>query len=90
MLPLLVYFALLFQTERKVDAAQEVIVDLQQTIEKFRELVKNQQATIEELQLKGESKQQHELDAHSHAVLTLNRQLKSSSMKAHSRVSTLA
>jgi len=70
-----------------VDAAQEVIVDLQQTIEKFRELVKNQQATIEELQHKGASRQQHELDAHSHAVISLNRQLKNSSMKAHSRVS---
>lgn len=73
------------ETERKVDAAQEIIVDLQQTIEKFRELVKNQQATIEELQQKGATRQQHELDTHSHAVLTLNRQLKSTSMKAHSR-----
>ena len=71
-----------------MDAAQEIIVDLQQTIEKFRELVKNQQATIEELRQKGTSRQQHKLDAHSHAVLSLNHQLKSTSMKAHSRVST--
>ena len=72
-----------------MDAAQEIIVNLQQTIEKFCELVKNQQATIEELQQKGASRQQHELDAHSHAILSLNRQLKSTSMKAHSRVSGL-
>ena len=40
--------------ERKLEAAQETIVDQQQTIEKFRELVHNLTSDLSELRSKGE------------------------------------
>ncbi len=40
--------------ERKLEAAQETIVDQQQTIEKFRELVHNLTTDLTDLRSKGE------------------------------------
>lgn len=71
--------------ERRVEASQEVIVDLQQTIEKFRDLVRNQQTDILELRQKGASERGQELASQSEAIQSLNRQLQATTVKAHSR-----
>lgn len=78
--------------ERKLDAAQEVIIDQEQTIEKFRELVRHLQADILELRERGESQQREgesreSIGGSASPVMNLNVQLKSSTIKAHSRVS---
>ena len=77
--------------ERKLDATQEVIVDQEQTIEKFRELVRHLQADILELRERGESQQRggesrESIGGSVSPVMNLNVQLKSSTIKAHSRV----
>ena len=77
--------------ERKLDATQEVIVDQEQTIEKFRELVRHLQADILELRERGESQQRggesrESIGGSASPVMNLNVQLKSSTIKAHSRV----
>ena len=69
-----------------MEASQEVIVDLQQTIEKFRDLVRNQQTDILELRQKGASERGQELASQSEAIQSLNRQLQATTVKAHSRV----
>ena len=72
-----------------MDAAQETIVDQQQTIEKFRDLVHHLQADVSELRQRRESQSagpQEEATPPSQAMLSLNVQLKSSALKAHSRV----
>ena len=71
-----------------MEASQEVIVDLQQTIEKFRDLVHNQQTDILELRQKGASERGQELASQSEAIQSLNRQLQATTVKAHSRVRT--
>lgn len=78
--------------ERKLDATQEVIIDQEQTIEKFRELVRHLQADILELRERGESQQREgesreSIGGSASPVMNLNVQLKSSTIKAHSRVS---
>ena len=65
-------------------------MDQQQTIEKFRDLVHHLQADVSELRQRGESQSvgaQQEDASPSQSVLSLNVQLKSSAIKAHSRVS---
>lgn len=77
------------QAERKLEATQETIIDQQQTIEKFRELVHHLQDDITELREKGEkSTGGGDSVAQSQTMMNLNVQLKSS-MKAHARVSQL-
>ena len=76
----------LLQLERRIEASQEVIVDLQQTVEKFRELVRNQQSDIVELKQKEESQKDQGLEEQSEALHSLNRQLQATAIKAHSRV----
>ncbi len=75
--------------ERRFDAAQESIVDQQQTIEKFRELVRHLQAEIADLRQRGESlrvESPEEGSAQpSQTVMSLS-QLKTSAIKAHSWV----
>ncbi len=77
------------QVERKLDAAQESIIDQQQTIEKFRELVRSLQSDISELRERGErgtgSSSGSGLEE-AQRVMNLNVQLKST-VKAHARVS---
>ena len=70
-----------------MDTAQEIIIHFQQTIEKFHKLVKNQLATMEELQQKARGPTAN--NTNSYVVLSLNCQLKSTSMKAPSKVSIL-
>jgi dynactin 1 len=70
----------------KVDAAQEMTADYQQTISQFRDLVRNLQSTIENLQKNSETQSEpRELESQSQAVLTLNMQLKSTEAKAHAK-----
>ena len=80
------------QAERKLEATQETIIDQQQTIEKFRELVRHLQDDITELREKGEKSVggggggEADSMAQSQTMMNLNVQLKST-MKAHARVS---
>ena len=78
------------QSERKLEATQETIIDQQQTIEKFRELVRHLQDDITELREKGEKSSGGgsggDSVAQSQTMMNLNVQLKST-MKAHARVS---
>ena len=82
------------QAERKLEATQETIIDQQQTIEKFRELVRHLQDDISELREKGEKSSGGgdgggggtDSMAQSQTMMNLNVQLKST-MKAHARVS---
>ncbi len=71
------------------EAAQESIVDQQQTIEKFRELVRHLQAEIADLRQRGESLRVETPEGtpvvQSQAIMSLS-QLKTSAIKAHSRV----
>ena len=81
--------SLSFQAERKQEATQETIIDQQQTIEKFRELVRNLQEDMRELREKGTKSTSGGGDsmAQSQTMMSLNVQLKST-MKAHARVGT--
>lgn len=74
--------------ERKLEATQEMIIDQQQTIEKFRDLVHNLNADLAEYRSKGERSGQGEAaDTQSQAaMMNLNVQLKSA-IKTQSRVS---
>ncbi len=76
--------------ERKLDAAQECIIDQQQTIEKFRELVHNLQSDLTELRERGERTGDSGTGgtggADTQKVMNINVQLKSA-IKAHARVS---
>ena len=74
------------QMEMKLDASQETIVDQQQTIEKFRELVRGMQAEMGELRAKGERKVTEDTAPQAQAMMSLQTQLKSSAMKQTSRV----
>ena len=78
------------QAERKLEATQETIIDQQQTIEKFRDLVRHLQDDITELRERGEKSAGGGADimAQSQTMMNLNVQLKST-MKAHARVSEL-
>ena len=80
----------ILQSERKLEATQETIIDQQQTIEKFRELVRHLQDDITELREKGTKSTTSggggESVAQSQSMMNLNVQLKST-MKAHARVS---
>ena len=72
----------------KLDASQETIIDQQQTIEKFRELVRSMQGEISELRAKGEKERATEGTApQAQAMMSLQSQLKSTVMKQTSRVS---
>lgn len=73
--------------EMKLDASQETIVDQQQTIEKFRELVRGMQGEMGELKAKGEKKLSEETIPQTQVMMNLQTQLKSSAMKQTSRVS---
>jgi predicted nucleic acid-binding Zn-ribbon protein len=78
------------QAERKLEATQETIIDQQQTIEKFRELVRHLQDDITELRERGEKSAGGggggaDSMAQSQTMMNLNVQLKST-MKAHARV----
>ena len=75
------------QMEMKLDASQETIVDQQQTIEKFRELVRGMQGEMGELRAKGERKTSDDTAPQAQAMMSLQTQLKSSAMKQTSRVS---
>ena len=75
------------QMEMKLDASQETIVDEQQTIEKFRELVRGMQGEIGELRAKGERRVSKDTTPQAQAMMSLQTQLKSSAMKQTSRVS---
>ena len=78
------------QAERKLEATQETIIDQQQTIEKFRDLVRHLQDDITELRERGEKSAGDGADsmAQSQTMMNLNVQLKST-MKAHARVREL-
>lgn len=75
--------------ERKLEATQETIVDQQQTIEKFRNLVHNLNTDLAEYRSKGEKAGEGggaEGATQSHvAMMNINTQLKSA-IKAQSRV----
>lgn len=72
--------------EHKLDAAQETIIDQQQTIEKFRDLVHNLNADLAEYRNKGERAGGSVGSSQSQvAVMNLNTQLKSA-VKAQARV----
>ena len=72
--------------ERKLEATQETIVDQQQTIEKFRNLVHNLNTDLAEYRNKGEKAGGAEGATQSHvAMMNINTQLKSA-IKAQSRV----
>ena len=72
--------------ERKLEATQETIIDQQQTIEKFRDLVHNLNADLAEYRSKGERSEGGASNAQSQAaVMNLNVQLKSAS-KTQARV----
>ncbi len=78
------------QMERKLEATQETLIDQQQTIEKFRDLVHNLNADLAEYRSRGERSVEESGgggDAHSSqaAVMNLNVQLKSAA-KTQSRV----
>ena len=74
--------------EMKLDASQETIVDQQQTIEKFRELVRSMQGEMGELKAKGERERpSEETTPQTQAMMSLQTQLKSTAMKQTSRVS---
>ena len=74
--------------EMKLDASQETIVDQQQTIEKFRELVRSMQGEMSELRAKGEKERTSEgVAPQAQAMMSLQSQLKSTAMKQTSRVS---
>nr|WAW84814.1 dynactin 1 [Halisarca dujardinii] len=74
------------ELEHRIEASQEVIVDLQQTVEKFRELVRSQQGSIVELKQKEEESQKGQgEEEHSKAFHSLSRQLQATTIKAHSR-----
>ncbi len=75
--------------EQKLDAAQETIVDQQQTIEKFRDLVRNLNIDIRELRSSRSeqgslSADKVEADSKT-SIASLNVQLKSA-VKAQARV----
>jgi len=74
--------------EQKLDAAQETIVDQQQTIEKFRELVRNLNADLKDLRdnkrEKGVSEEKIAVESKT-SIANLNVQLKSA-VKAQARV----
>lgn len=75
--------------ERKLEATQETIVDQQQTIEKFRDLVHNLNADLAEYRSKGEKAGEGAggdgaVQSHA-AMMNLNVQLKSA-IKTQSRV----
>ncbi len=75
------------QVERKLDAAQETIIDQQQTIEKFRELVHNLQSDLTDLRERGErAGDSGSSGTDTQKVMNLNVQLKSA-IKAQARVS---
>ena len=80
---------MLVQMEMKLDASQETIVDQQQTIEKFRELVRGMQGEIGELRAKGEQRAAEDTVPKAQAMMSLQTQLKSSAMKQTSRVSSV-
>ena len=68
-----------------------MIIDQEQTIEKFRELVRHLQGDILELRERGESQQpeggaREGIGGSASPVMSLNVQMKSSAIKAHSRV----
>ena len=70
----------------KVDAAHETNADYQHTISQFRDLVRDLQATIMNLQKSSETRSEpQEMESQSQAVLTLNMQLKSTEAKAHAK-----
>ena len=75
--------------EMKLDASQETIVDQQQTIEKFRELVRGMQGEMGELKAKGERERVTEDTPQAQAMMSLQSQLKSTAMKQTSRVSCM-
>ena len=76
--------------EMKLDASQETIIDQQQTIEKFRELVRSMQGEMSDLRAKGEKERAIEgIAPQAQAMISLQSQLKSTSMKQTSRVSGL-
>ena len=74
--------------EQKLDAAQETIVDQQQTIGKFRELVRNLNSDLKDLRdskwEKGVSEEKIEAESKT-SIANLNVQLKSA-VKAQARV----
>ena len=77
----------MLQLERKLDASQETIVDQQQTIEKFRELVHQMQGGMAELRQRGAVGGEGGGGSHqAQAVVNLNAQLKSTTIKQTSRV----
>ena len=77
--------------ERKLEATQETIVDQQQTIEKFRNLVHNLNADLAEYRSKGEKGGEGGADGSAQsqaAMMNINTQLKSA-IKTQSRVSSV-
>lgn len=76
----------LSQMERKLEATQETIIDQQQTIEKFRNLVHNLNADLAEYRNKGEKEGEGTGAQSQAAMMSLNVQLKSA-IKTQSRVS---
>lgn len=76
--------------ERKLEATQETIIDQQQTIEKFRNLVHNLNADLAECRNRGERSGEEEGQGAGSqsqaAMMSLNVQLKST-IKTQSRVS---
>ncbi len=80
------------QMERKLEATQETIVDQQQTIEKFRNLVHNLNADLVEHRSKGEKAGEGGAEGSAQsqtAMMNINTQLKSA-IKTQSRVSSVA
>ena len=75
--------------EQKLEAAQETIVDQQQTIEKFRDLVRNLNADLKDLRSskveRGGSAEKLESNESKASVTSLTAQLKSA-VKAQARV----
>lgn len=82
------------QVELKLDAAQETIVDQQQTIEKFRELVRHLQSDLADLRERGERSGERSDEARrgsgvdTQAMMDISSQMKSA-FKAQSRVINL-
>ena len=89
LMPCVNVYMMLVQMEMKLDASQETIVDQQQTIEKFRELVRGMQGEIGELRAKGEQRAAEDTVPQAQAMMSLQTQLKSSAMKQTSRVSSV-
>lgn len=80
----------MFQMERKLEATQETLIDQQQTIEKFRNLVHNLNADLAEHRNKGEKSVAGEGSVEDAAqsqaaMMNINVQLKSA-IKTQSRV----